>query len=336
MSNTRDVNWAIVGTGDIVRKRAGAAIADQPHSRIYACVTSPRVEAHREIIEKLAPEKVYTDLNEALADNQIDAVYVATPVDLHAAQAIAAMEAGKDVLLEKPMASTLDEAQRIQRVAEKTGQRFAVAYFRRHWERFQLVADAIQQGVLGQLVAVNVAVQTWYRLPKGTPGSWRSDRSRSGGGVLSDVGCHKLDLLAWWFGLPKRVVARVATRTHDFDVEDSAAILMTLADGTPVTATLNWNSKSWADEIHIIGTEGRLTIRPCDGDEFEITRGRESERRTIPPPANFHGPLVDDFARAIVAGRPPRFGADDGLNANRLLDAIFRSSERDAWVEVEQ
>jgi len=327
------INWAIVGTGDIVRKRAGAAIAAQPHSRIYACVVTS-IERHRDTLTQLAPEKTYTDLGEALADEKIDAVYVATPVDLHASQAIAAMTAGKDVLLEKPMARTLDEARKICQVAADSKRRLAVAYYRRHWTRFQRATDALNRGELGQVTSVDVTMRSWYRIPAAERGSWRVDPRRSGGGVLADVGCHKFDLLAWWFGMPERLVSYVATRTHDFPAEDSASLLMTLQDGAPVTAAFHWNCKPWTDEMHIVGSDASLTYRPSDGEEILLTRGSTTEVLQIPPPKNLHYPLVDDFAKAIVIGRSPRFSAEDGLAANLLLDAVYRSSESHSWTKV--
>ena len=329
----RRVNWAIVGVGDIVRKRAGAAIQQQAHSNVHACVEIDP-EGRREQIEALEPQKVYTDLGEALEDEQIHAVYVATPVHLHAPQAIAALQAGKDVLLEKPMALGSDQAKQVVQAAQRSGRRLAVAYFRRHWPRFQLVRDMLDGEEFGQLVLVRVAVHSWYGLASDAPGSWRARRDHSGGGVLSDVGVHKFDLLNWWFGPPRRVLAQAETRTHDFDVEDSASMLMQLADGAHVTASFNWNSKTWTDEIHVVGTEAKVVFHPSDGDEVVITRGREVERRKLAPPENQHYPLIDDFARSIVEDRAPRFTGADGFQATRVLDAVLESSRRGAWVDV--
>jgi predicted dehydrogenase len=187
----RKVKWAIVGIGDIVRNRVGAAILQQPDSVLHACVEIDP-QARRAEIESLAPRKVYTDFEQMLADTTVDAVYVATPVHLHAPQAIAALRAGKDVLVEKPMACSAAEAAEVCRTARVAGRRLAVAYFRRFLPRFQLVKEMLEQGDFGQVVLVRVASHTWYA---GRRGGWRERPECSGGGVLSDVGCHKFDLL---------------------------------------------------------------------------------------------------------------------------------------------
>lgn len=329
----REVNWAIVGVGDIVGKRVGPAIHQQPDSALYACVTTHAAAKEAEIAS-LAPQKVYTDLEPMLADPNVDAVYIATPVYLHASQTLAALSAGKDVVVEKPMALRTAEAAEMCRVAEQTGQRLAVAYYRRFWPSFQLVKDMLERDDFGQIVLVRMALHSWYGPDPNAPGAWRVKSDLSGGGVVSDMGSHRLDLLAWWFGLPRQLVAHVEALSHDYDVEDSAAVLMTLADGAQFTGSFHWNSKTWTDEIHIVGTEAKVTLHPCDGDEAVITVGREIERRKVPKPENAHYPLIHDFARAIIEDRGPRFTGSDGIKATRIIDGMFESSRRQRWLEV--
>ena len=326
------VDWAIVGVGDIVRKRAGAAILQQPDSKLYACVEIDP-EARKAEIESLGPRKVFTELEAMLADPNVDAVYISTPIHLHASQTIAALQAGKDVLVEKPMALNTAEAAEMCRVAESTGRRLAVAYFRRFSPRFQLVKDMLDRGDFGQVVLVRIAVHSWYG---GRPGGWREQPGLSGGGVLSDVGVHKFDLLSWWFGLPERVVARTETLTQDYEAEDSAVILMTLPGGAHFTGSFNWNSKTWTDEIHVVGTEAKVVLHPSDGDEAVITVGRQIEHREVSNPENLHYPVIDEVARAIVEDRPVRFNGRDGMKATQVMEAVFESSRQQQWVEVER
>ena len=149
----RNVNWAVVGVGDIVRKRAGAAILQQADSTLHTCVEIDP-EAKQDQLDALAPKFVHTQLEPMLADTEVDAVYIATPVHLHAPQAIAALRAGKDVLVEKPMALNVDDAGQMCRVAQQTGRRLAVAYFRRFWPRFQLIKEMLDNGRFGKIVLV--------------------------------------------------------------------------------------------------------------------------------------------------------------------------------------
>jgi 1,5-anhydro-D-fructose reductase (1,5-anhydro-D-mannitol-forming) len=326
------VKWAIVGVGDIVRKRVAAAIRSQPNSTLYACVTR-HPEAKGADLAALAPKKIYCQMDRMLGDPNVDAVYLATPVHLHAPHTIASLRAGKDVVVEKPMALDAREARQMCHVADQTGGRLAVAYYRRFWPRFQLVQDVLGRGDLGQVVLVRIALHSWYRPDAEAPGAWRTRRELGGGGVLADVGCHRLDLAAWWFGLPERLVADVNTLAHDYDVEDSAALLMSLAGGAQLVGSFHWNSKSRADEIHVVGTEGSVAIR-SDEAEVVVTLDREVRGHPLPRPANAHYPLIDDFAQAVLEGRAPRFTGTDGMKATQIIDAIYESSRRKAWVDV--
>lgn len=330
----RKVRWALVGAGDLARKRLAAAIRSQPCSILHSLV-SREPQARASELSVLAPEAVHARFEEMLEDEAVDAVYLATPVFLHAPQAIAAMEAGKDVLVEKPMALDLRQAREMCQAARARGRRLAVAYYRRFWPRFQLVKEMVDRGELGRPVLIRMALHSWYPGRGGEAGDWRIDPSKSGGGVLGDVGCHRLDLAAWWLGLPQKLVSQVLNRTHPYPAEDSVTALLEWNGGPAGTLSFQWNSRTWTDEIHLVGTEAKLTLHPCDGETVTVTVGREVEQCPVPKPENAHAPLVDDFARSIVEDRPPRFTGEDGLQATRIMDAIFRSARQGRWTALD-
>ncbi len=323
----------LVGLGDIARKRVGAALAAQPQSRLRACVTRDPTARVAEL-DRLQPQRVYSNLSEALADEAIDAVYLATPVHLHAPQTIAALEAGKHVLVEKPMALDAHQAEQMIAAADRCGRHLAVAYYRRFWPSFERVRQMLRRNELGQLVLVRLTLQSWYAPAADDPKAWRVRPEESGGGVLLDVGSHRLDLLAWWLGLPRRLVSEVRTRTHGYGVEDSVAALLTFADEVPCAASFHWNSKAWADEIHVVGTDASVALTPTDSDQLTITRGSETEQVKLPKPDNLHYPLIDDFASAIARQQSPRFNGVDGSAATRIIDAIVQSARSKAWVQI--
>jgi 1,5-anhydro-D-fructose reductase (1,5-anhydro-D-mannitol-forming) len=326
------LNWAVVGLGDIVRKRVGPALLAQPRSKLHACVTRD-ASVRADDLASLQPERVYTEFEAMLADRDVDAVYLATPVFLHAPQALAALQAGKHVIVEKPIALDARQGQAIRAAVRQSGRHLAVAYYRRFWPTFERVKEMLAARELGQVVLVRAALHSWYAPKPDDLKAWRVRPPESGGGVLSDVGSHRLDLLAWWFGLPSRIVADMGTRTHSFDVEDSVTALMTFDNQIPCTLSFQWNSKTWADELQIVGTEASVTIAPLDGNEIRFTRGSETTRWYFDRPANAHYGLIDDFANAICAGWSPRFTEDDGLAATLIADWMRQSSALRAWVE---
>jgi len=310
----------------------GPALLAQPQSSVYACVTrDPHLRA--DDLASLQPKRVYTDYDAMLADPTVDAVYLATPVFLHAPQAIAGLQAGKHVIVEKPIALNVRQGEEMVSAARASGRHLAVAYYRRFWPTFERVKAMLDAHELGQIVLIRVALQSWYAPPDGTM-AWRVRPELSGGGVLTDVGSHRLDLLAWWFGLPRRVVADMRIRTHGYAAEDSATAMMLFGDGIPCTASFQWNSKTWCDQLFIVGTEASIAFSAVDGDELTITRGRDSASAAHQRHANAHYGLIDDFASAICAGHPPRFNAADGLAATQMIDWMTESTAAGGWVET--
>ena len=168
--------------------------------------------------------------------------------------------------------------------------------------------------------------RAWFRPEPSDPKRWRVDPALSGGGPLADMGSHMFDVLIGLLGMPRTVRATAATLTHDYAAEDSAAILLEMLNGAQVTADFHWNSRSWANDLEIIGTEGSLLWRPFDTGAVTLTLGREVEQFDLPPDANVHLPLVQDFIDAIQSGRPPAVPIADALKTNILLDAVYRSS----------
>jgi predicted dehydrogenase len=141
-----------------------------------------------------------------------------------------------------------------------------------------------------------------------------------------DMGSHMFNLVIGLAGAPWKVFARTATRLHRYDVEDSAEIVAELADGTPVVAGFLWNSKTWAHEMEIIGSEARLQWMPLDGACVRIVRGANVEEVELPNAGNVHAPLVAQFAAVIRTGAAAESTLADAALTNKVLDAIYESA----------
>lgn len=327
------VNWLLVGAGDIAKKRVAPALAGVEGSAITA-VCSRRAEAAGELAASYGAAGVFTDFDQALAESGADAVYLATPVDLHVEHGLRALAAGKHLLVEKPLGLSGSDCARLVAAAEASGLAAACAYYRRFYPRYAHLKDLIDRGVLGPLVAVQMACQSWFAPTPADAKYWRVVRAQSGGGALADMGSHMFDLLAGACGMPVRVFARCANLTQDWDVEDSAAITLTLANGALVTASFHWNMKTWRHDMDVIGTEGRVSWQPYDTGPVAVTLGRERELVELPPAANVHVPLVEDFVAAVREGRPPRYTLAESMRANVILDAVYQSAREGREVEI--
>jgi predicted dehydrogenase len=327
------LNWGLVGCGDIANKRVAPAIKSQADSILLA-VMSPDKEELEGFKSKHNIPEGYLSLEDMLANSSINAIYVATPIFLHYEIALKALKAGKHVLVEKPMAMDEEECEALICEAEKQKVKLGVAYYRRFFPKMAEIKRLISEGVIGDVIAARIVFHSWYNPAKDDPKYWRVVKKKGGGGPLWDMGCHKLDMLVELLGMPRSVSALMSTQTHDYEVEDSCSLLMELQNGAHCSASFYWNSKVWSDEFIILGTNGKITLNPCDGDsiELELTpsrmKGMGKEVTTVMKfnAANVHAPLVDDFAKAVLEGREPKISGSEGYKTNRILAAIEKSS----------
>jgi len=319
------INWLLIGTGDIVRKRVGAAIAGAPGSRLLGvCGGKGRAES---IAETFGAPEVYHEVETALAGTQADAVYVATAVDHHVKEAVASLQAGKHVLVEKPLSFDAGSAREVVKAADVAGLWAGCAYYRRTFPRYAHLRDLLAGGALGRIVAVRLCNWSWYNPAPDDPKFWRIQKKSSGGGPLADVGCHMFDQMIGLFDLPESVFAHCDTLVHDYEVEDSSAIVMRLRNGAHVSAQFGWNSKTFRHEFEVVGSEGKVRWDPSDTGPVTVTMGRDVEELEMANAENLHQPLVEDFLDAIREGRAPLIPVSDALKTNQLLDGIFKSAE---------
>jgi len=320
------VKWLLVGAGDIARKRVAPALSQAENSEIVAVCS--RTKGHAEAVaDEYEVGSVFTGFDDALTDSAADAVYLATPVGLHAPHAIAALEAGKHVLVEKPLALNAAEGQQIAEVAEASGGRAGCAYYRRCFPRYQHVREMLENGEFGPIVLVRMIYFGWFDPAHDDPKYWRIVPEEAGGGALADMGSHMVDLMVGLFGLPKSVYAKSDNLVHDWGVEDSCSILMALESGAHVTTSFSWNSKTWRHEFEVVGTEAKVCWLPCDTGPVVKTVGRDTEELELPNAENVHQPLVDDFVDAVLSDRAPICPVSEAADTNAVLDAVYESAK---------
>ncbi len=281
------LNWIVIGIGDIAKRRVIPAIQAEPHSQLYGLVTRDPAKA--------APygTRVFATLEDALADPNVHAIYVGTPVFLHAPQTIQSLRAGKHVLCEKPMAMNEAEAHTMLRAAEESGKTFGVAYYRRSYPKVQRAKELIDAGAIGQPVVAELTNHMWF---DGTGSrSWLVDPAKAGGGPLFDIASHRFDVLNFLFGQPQSVTAQLSNVVHHYAVEDNATVMVEYAEGVRGVVDVRWHSKVNRDECRIRGTEGEIEMSPLNGPDLISPRGHEH----LPPHENLHYPMIANFASAV-------------------------------------
>jgi predicted dehydrogenase len=252
------LNWLVAGVGDITTRRVLPAILAEPRSKLTGIVTRDPAKAEPYQVRS------WTALSDALAECDADAVYVATPVVFHAPQTIAALRAGKHVLCEKPMAMSYAEARSMCDAARECGRTLGVAYYRRMYPKVERARELIHAGGIGQPVLAEASAHDWFNPTDGFRG-WLIDPKLAGGGPLYDIASHRIDLMNYLFGTPRRVCGQTSTLVHPFQVEDNATVMIEYEGGVRAVVDVRWHSRVARDEFRIRGTDGELALTPLSG-----------------------------------------------------------------------
>lgn len=293
--------------------------------------------------------RVYDSSDALIESEDIDAVVIGVPNRFHAPLAVKALEAGKHVLLEKPMAVDLADARRILQASRESKAVLMIAHQMR-WEAVPLqIKEQVERGELGRIYTAKTG---WFRR-KGIPGwgTWFTRKDMSGGGPLIDIGVHMLDLALHLMGNPKPVSVSGATYAEFgphrkgiggwgkpnwdgyFDVEDLATALIRMEDGSTLTLEVSWAVHMDTDNrpfIHLMGSEGGATYRGSTGKLLTEKFNRPLETELITP-ENDEGSrmrMVRHFLECIREGKEPLTSAITGYTNNLVLDAIYESSRK--------
>jgi predicted dehydrogenase len=274
--------------------------------------------------DEFGASRVHADWRDLVTDPEIDAVYVATPVAPHAEQTIGAAEAGKHVLCEKPMAIDVASCDRMIAAAQANGVKLGVAYYRRFYPVLARVKELIESGELG--VPLMASLQAFERFDA-APGQtipWRLVRAEAGGGPMMDFGSHRLEMLVSLFGEVERITGWSDKLLFpEREVEDSAGASVRHKRGVRAELLISHAASEPRDVVDIYLSEGSLHIGFLNTGELRVVSARGTRVESLPPHANLHQPLVEDFVSAIQQDREPGVSGEDGREIQRLLAEVY-------------
>jgi predicted dehydrogenase len=306
---------ALLGAGWIMDFHAGAVRA-HPGAELVAAANwrEPSLEA---FARRHGIARTTTDWRELATDPEVDAVVIGTPNALHAEQAVACLEAGKHVLVEKPMARTLAEADAMLAAAASSGSRLMVAHCWRFHDDVIGLRDRVAAGELGEVVKTR-----GYGLHASWgPAGWFTDPELAGGGALLDMGVHAIDTTRFVLGdpLPERVSATVGTRYGDYAVDDDAILLVSWSNGANSIIESGW----W--QPHVAGLEAETEVYGTGGyariwDRAELPDGEEHCTQAM------YSAQMAEFVEALAAGRQPRPDGEDGRVVMRVVELAYAAA----------
>jgi len=314
--------WGLIGAGDIARRRVAPAIRESPTSALIA-VSRARSDLAASFAAEFGARRWHARWQDLVRDPDVDGVYVATTVDVHAEQTIAAAERGKHVLCEKPMAMTAAECDRMIAACRANRVALGVAYYRRFYPAVRRISAILAAGEIGAPVFAQMNALEWFDPGADHPRRWLLDPARAGGGPMMDFGCHRLEVLVNLFGPARRAAAITANVAFDRPVEDTAAVVLQFHSGPCATVAVTHAVADRQDTLEVFGTRGSIRCAHVNGGELRIISGGTLRTETHPPAANVHVPLIEDFVDAVTNRREPAVTGETGRHVAAIEDQIY-------------
>lgn len=322
-NQTKKLRIGIVGLG-VISYRHAQSIVDIENAELIAA--SSRTEENREKFSKEFDVRMYTDYDEMLKQDYIDAVSICTPSGTHLEFGMKAAKAGKHVIVDKPIDVTVDRAQKLIESCEKNNVKLAVIYQNRYSNAVLKLKDAVDSRKIGKPVMARGTVK-WFRSQEYYSDSgWRGTLNLDGGGALINQSIHTLDLLIWLLGDLKCVFGLKDTLTHDgIEAEDNLVATLKFESGAlgqfeASTSIIPQQPRT----IEINGSNGTVTLK---GDEFQLITGDDkelidfSEQEEVP----FFVKQYGDIVRAILNGDQPPVSGPEALKSLAAVEAIYDS-----------
>lgn len=272
----------------------------------------------RSLAERFGAGRATDDVNALVEADDVDAVYVSSPVHLHREHVLRAAAAGKHVLCEKPMADTSAACDEMIAVCREAGVTLGVCFVLRGWPIYRRIRSMIEDGAFGTLIQLRSHLAKWT--PRDA-NEWRLDPARSGGGTLVDVATHYLDLFRFLAGEIDRVAYMGGARVFGWPVEETAHALLSFENGAHGMVTATCTVPAGGPLLEVFGTEATLTL----GKTLTIVRDGEAVEEPVAFPDYYSG-LLADFGEAVREGRDPIASGEDGRVGMAIVEAAYRSA----------
>lgn len=322
----RILKWGLIGAGDIAKKRIAPALRDALNCDLVA-VNRHRAALAESFAKEFGARKWYADWRDLIADEEIEAVYIATPVYLHKEQTIAAANAGKHVLCEKPMALNIAECGEMIEVCRTNNVKLGIAYYRHFYPVIERIKQIIEAGEIGKVVFAQINAFEFFDPAPDNPRRWLIEKEKSGGGPMMDFGCHRLEVLINLFGIIRRVKSIVANVAFEREVEDTAAAIFQFESGICANLTVTHAAIEAQDTLDIFGTNGSIHGAVLNQGEIKIRTADGERVENHPPHQNVHQPLIEDFVEAVLTDREPRVNGETGKAVAEIEAEIYRQGQ---------
>jgi predicted dehydrogenase len=337
----RKVRWGVIGAGGIaLRRTIPEGILPASNAELVSVYSRNRKRC-AEVATQFGSHAAH-NLDELLAQD-IDAVYIATPNDIHMEQTLAAAAAGKHVLCEKPLGISVFQAKRMLEFCKKAKVNLGTAFMMRFHTQHRAASELVHQGRLGRPVFARAQLSCWYPPLKK---AWRQNSKTGGGGVLLDLAGHCLDLLEMFFGRVTSLQCFTNNTIHSYQTEDSAVVMARFENGAMASIDTFFciPDDSSKNRLELYGSKGSILAEGTIGQDsrgkmvsylengtggYDARQARSTTRGVSinPPLVNTYRAEIESFSEAILKRRDTAQSALAGLRSQVLIAACYKSAQ---------
>jgi len=319
----------MIGCGNVTERKSGApAINNVPHSQLVA-VMARNIDKAIDYAQRHNVPKYYNSADDLINDPEVNAIYIATPPDVHLEYTKKALRAGKPVYVEKPMARSYAECEEMNQVSRQTGVPLFVAYYRRTLPYFLQLKDLIDQKAIGDIRLINIILH-WQayneEVGENPKPKWRVFPEISGGGHFHDLAAHQFDFLEYAFGPVKNASGIARNQAHLYNADDIVIANFEFESG--ILGTGSWcytvNKEQRVDQSQIIGSEGKISFSFFEPNTIKVETAEGIKEYNLPYPPHVQQPLLETIVKELRGeGKCPSTG-ETGARANWIMDMITK------------
>lgn len=328
-TNLSEIRWGIIGCGDVTEIKSGPAFNKVANSSLVAVMRRDGAKA-KDYAKRHQVPKWYDDAAQLINDPDINAIYVATPPGSHEEYAIAALQAGKPVYVEKPMATGLAACLRMQEVAATTNCKLSIAHYRRALPMFLQIKELIQSGSIGDVRTVRLSMlqQDKSSIIANTATNWRVDPSIAGAGLFYDLAPHQLDIILFFLGAPVEAYGIGANQAGLYKAEDVVTGVMRLPNNVLFNGQWCYTVSELAQEdiCEIVGSKGKISF-PIFGHTVTVKTSDGENVMNFQPPAHIQQPMIEKVVNYFLGRVENPCSAADAIESMKVMETFAYSRQ---------
>lgn len=319
-----DINWGIIGCGNVTEKKSGQAYNKSPNSKLVAVMRRDAAKA-ADYAARHHVDRWYSDAGELLNDTEVSAVSIATPPANHLEYAIAALKKGLNVYVEKPVTRNADEARAMAIAVKQYNGKLTVAHYRRALPMFLYVKDLLARKIIGDVRTVQIRMWKSIKpdLIAKTEANWRVHPELSGGGYFHDLAPHQLDLMLYFFGEPEKYHGYSLNQSNAYPADDHVCGEIVFKNKVVVNGSWSFNvaESQSTDLCEIIGTHGKISF-PFFGTWVSWQNDDGDETVDFTHPEHIQQPMIEKIVAYFRGEGPNPCPIEEAVTLMDIMDAF--------------